>query len=50
MKNEYEQAKEIYEELLQEYPHDRQQIELEWKEEPTLENMKLLRDHEETFG
>ena len=47
---EYYKAKKIYEELLKEYPQDRRQIEMEWKENPTLQNMEILKEHEETFG
>ena len=47
---EYYKAKKIYEELLKEYPRDRRQIEMEWKENPTLQNMEILKEHEETFG
>ena len=48
-KKEYEQAKVIYEELLKEYPSYRRQIEMEWKEEPTLENMEELKGIAEAF-
>ena len=47
---EYYKAKKIYEELLKEYPQDGRQIEMEWKENPTLQNMEILKEHEETFG
>ena len=47
---EYYKAKKIYEELLKEYPQDRRQIEMEWNENPTLQNMEILKEHEETFG
>ena len=47
---EYYKAKKIYEELLKEYPQDRRQIEMRWKETPTLQAMEILKEHEETFG
>lgn len=46
-----EKAREIYEWLLREYPHpsDQQQIMRRWKEDPSLENMKRLRDLADLF-
>ena len=47
---EYYKAKKIYEELLKEYPQDRRQIEMRWKETPTLVAMEILIEHEKSFG
>lgn len=46
---EYYKAKKKYEELLKEYPRDRRQIEMEWKENPTLRNMEELKGIAKSF-
>ena len=47
---EHRQAEELYQQLLEKYPHEAEQITARWKEEPTLRAMHDEEAALEFFG